>query len=60
MSPATSHGVQVAGIHRGEAKILIPGAHEILQSGDELLVLGTAQQIRESRGWLNENPAMPD
>jgi len=60
ISAATSHGVQVAGIHRGEEKILIPGASEVLRSGDELLVLGTAQQIREFRGWLNENPALPD
>jgi monovalent cation:H+ antiporter-2, CPA2 family len=60
ISPATSHGVQVAGIRRGDEKILIPGASEVLRSGDELLVLGTAQQIREFRGWLNENPAFPD
>ncbi|HZZ18042.1 MAG TPA: cation:proton antiporter [Opitutaceae bacterium] len=60
ISPAASHGVQVAGIHRGEKRILTPGAGEVLQSGDEILVLGTAQQIREFRGWLTENPSVSE
>jgi len=57
ISPARNHGVQIAGIHRGAERILNPGAHEVLRSGDELLVLGTPLQIREFRGWLVEKPA---
>ena len=59
ISPAQSHGVQIAGIRRGEGRILNPGADEVLRPGDELLVLGTPGQIREFRGWLTEDPA-PD
>ena len=56
ISPAKHHGVQIAGIHRGAARILNPDGHEALRPGDELLVLGTPVQIREFRGWLSENP----
>ncbi|HEY5227214.1 MAG TPA: TrkA C-terminal domain-containing protein, partial [Opitutaceae bacterium] len=56
LSPETTHGVQVAGIRRGGERILTPGAQETLQADDEILVLGTAEQIREFRGWLIENP----
>ncbi len=59
ISPAQNHGVQIAGIRRGHAKILNPGATEVLLPADELLVLGTPGKIREFRGWLTENPA-PD
>jgi len=60
MSPKSSHGVQVAGIHRGPARILNPTGSEVLKSGDELLVLGTAEQIRGFREWLAETAAWPD
>jgi CPA2 family monovalent cation:H+ antiporter-2 len=56
ISPTKNHGVQIAGIRRGEARILNPDGHEALRPGDELLVLGTPLQIREFRGWLSENP----
>ncbi len=56
ISPARNHGVQIAGIRRGEVRILNPGAHEVLHPADELLVLGTPEQIRGFRGWLKENP----
>jgi monovalent cation:H+ antiporter-2, CPA2 family len=59
ISPARNHGVQIAGIHRGEGRILNPDGQETLRPGDELLVLGTPVQIREFRGWLSEPPA-PD
>jgi CPA2 family monovalent cation:H+ antiporter-2 len=59
ISPAQNHGVQIAGIRRGQGKILNPGATEVIRPADELLVLGTPGQIREFRGWLTENPA-PD
>jgi monovalent cation:H+ antiporter-2, CPA2 family len=57
IAPAKNHGVQVAGIHRDEVRILNPGALEVLQAGDELLTLGTPAQIREFRGWLGERTA---
>ena len=59
ISPAQNHRVQIAGIRRGEGRILNPGASEMLRPRDELLVLGTPGQIREFRGWLTEDPA-PD
>ena len=52
IAPATSFGVQIAGILRAGVRILIPGAQEHIQAGDELLVLGTAEQIRGFREWL--------
>ena len=54
---ARNHGVQIAGIRRGEVRILNPSASEELRPADELLVLGTPDQIRGFRGWLTENPA---
>jgi len=57
ISPARNHGVQIAGIHRAGARILSPGAHEVLRAADELLTLGTPVQIREFRGWLGEKPS---
>ena len=54
---AHRHGVQIAGILRNGVRILIPGAQERLQAGDELLVLGTAEQTGEFRGWLVGNPS---
>jgi CPA2 family monovalent cation:H+ antiporter-2 len=56
ISPARKHGVQIAGIQREAARILNPGAQEVLQPGDELLALGAPAQIREFRAWLAENP----
>ena len=57
ISPPRNHGVQIAGIRRGMVRILNPAANEQLRPGDELLVLGTPDQIRGFRGWLSENPA---
>jgi len=57
LSPARSHGVQIAGIRRGMVRILNPAANEELRAADELLVLGTPEQIRGFRGWLTENTA---
>jgi CPA2 family monovalent cation:H+ antiporter-2 len=47
----TSH-VQVAGIRRGTTRVLNPAGDEIVVEGDELLVLGTPDQIRGFREWL--------
>ncbi len=57
IAPARKHGVQIAGIQRNAARILNPGAGEVLQPGDELLALGAPAQIREFRAWLLEKPA---
>jgi monovalent cation:H+ antiporter-2, CPA2 family len=60
LSPAYGHAVQVAGIHRGGIRILNPGAAEVLRPGDELLVLGTPDQIRDFGAWILENPSASD
>lgn len=56
LSPARSHGVQIAGVHRGGLRILNPGAQEQLRDGDEVLVLGTPVQIAEFAAWARERP----
>lgn len=56
LSLTQQHGVQVAGIHRGDVRMLNPGAEEIIQAGDEILALGTGQQIDSFRTWLCEHP----
>jgi CPA2 family monovalent cation:H+ antiporter-2 len=54
LSPGQNHGVQVAGLHRGGQRRLNPGAHETLQQGDEILVLGPPVHITEFKAWLAE------
>ena len=56
ISPARNYGVQIAGIRRGMVRILNPSASESLNPEDELLILGTPDQIRGFRAWLLENP----
>ena len=51
-APARALGVQIAGIRRVDATMLNPAGGEILQAGDELLVLGTSAQLRACRQWL--------
>ena len=45
-------GVQVAGINRGGRRILNPGADETLLGGDEVLLLGTPEQIDAFRAYV--------
>lgn len=45
-------GVQIVGIERDQRQILSPGRSETLQSGDQLLVLGTPEQVNEMAFWL--------
>jgi CPA2 family monovalent cation:H+ antiporter-2 len=52
VAPAKRFGVQVAGLHRAGVRILNPTAGETLTAGDELLVLGTPEQIRHFKEWL--------
>ena len=51
--PSQPHHVQIAGIRRGETRVLNPTADEVVGAGDELLVLGTPEQIRGFRDWLD-------
>ena len=46
-------GILVAGIHRGGRKIVSPAGNERLEEGDQLLVLGSPEQIRRFRDWLS-------
>lgn len=45
-------GVQIAGIQRGAERLASPAGTERLSAGDELLVLGTPDQLRSFRRWL--------
>jgi CPA2 family monovalent cation:H+ antiporter-2 len=60
IAPMQSHGVLVAGVNRGGVRILNPRAEEVLQTGDEVLALGTPDQIRNFKAWLREEPAATD
>jgi len=46
-------GVLVVGIERGGRKIINPSGEERLFEGDELLVLGSPEQIRGFKVWLS-------
>lgn len=46
--------IQIAGINRAGLRILNPAGHEVLWTGDELLILGTSEQIRAFKDWLSE------
>ena len=54
VAPTQRFGVQVAGLHRAGGRILNPRAGEMLAAGDELLVLGTPEQIRHFKEWLRD------
>lgn len=45
-------GVQIVGIERNDFSVLSPGPEESLKSGDQLLVLGTPEQVNEMAFWL--------
>ena len=49
---ARATGVRVVGIQRGEERILNPGGAETLRAGDNLLVVGTLEELRAFRRWL--------
>jgi K+/H+ antiporter YhaU regulatory subunit KhtT len=46
-------GIQIVGIERNHRPVLSPGRSETLQPGDQLLVLGTPEQINEMAFWLS-------
>jgi len=45
-------GVQIAGIQRGGERLLNPFGQERMLARDEVLVLGTPEQLRTFRRWL--------
>lgn len=53
---AREFGVQIAGINRAGVRILNPSAEERLGAGDEVLALGSIDQLKEFRGWLRDRP----
>jgi monovalent cation:H+ antiporter-2, CPA2 family len=57
LSPSQNYRIQVAGIRRTGLRILNPGADEVIRSGDELLILGTPEQIRGFKEWISEPEA---
>jgi CPA2 family monovalent cation:H+ antiporter-2 len=56
VEPTKNFGMQMAGIRRGGVRILSPGADERLQAGDHVLVLGTPEQLRNFKAWLQAEP----
>ena len=58
LSPARTHGVQVAGIHRHGLRILNPSAEEKLYVADEVLVLGAPAKLKAFKAWLREAASM--
>lgn len=59
LAPAKKAGVQIAGIHRHGLRILNPGGEEKLFEGDEVLLLGSGEQISAFTDWAREQ-AEPD
>ena len=55
LSLAREHRVQILGIRRGDKRILNPAGDELLLSGDELLVIGTPDELRSFNDWLMED-----
>jgi CPA2 family monovalent cation:H+ antiporter-2 len=47
-------GVQIAGLSRGDFRMLFPGPFQVLEPGDWLLVVGTRQNIQKFREWLGQ------
>jgi monovalent cation:H+ antiporter-2, CPA2 family len=53
LAPARRLGVQVAGINRNGGRILNPSGEEKIRPGDEVLVLGSPDQIAAFRATLS-------
>lgn len=54
LAPTRRCGVQIAGIHRGGLRILNPSGDEKLLSNDDMLVLGSPDQIAAFKVWMRE------
>jgi CPA2 family monovalent cation:H+ antiporter-2 len=59
LSPTQTFHVQIAGIRRGDTRILSPAGEEKVGVGDELLVLGLPDRIHDFRDWLERRTALP-
>ena len=59
LSPTKIFRVQIAGVRRGSTRVLSPAGDEVVGAGDELLVLGMPDRIREFRDWVDERVAGP-
>ena len=56
VSPSQHYRIQIAGIRRQGTRILNPAGEETVCAGDELLVLGAPDDIRNFKDWVNEAP----
>jgi monovalent cation:H+ antiporter-2, CPA2 family len=54
LAPMQHAGVQVAGIHRGGVRILNPSGEERLLAHDDVLLLGSPDQIKAFKDWARE------
>jgi CPA2 family monovalent cation:H+ antiporter-2 len=54
LAPTRHVGVQVAGINRGGLRILNPGGEERLLAHDDVLLLGSPDQIKAFKAWARE------
>jgi len=54
LAPTRKVGVQVAGINRGGLRLLNPGGEEKLLPNDDVLVLGSPDQIAAFKAWVRE------
>ncbi|GAB1489156.1 hypothetical protein MASR2M8_16080 [Opitutaceae bacterium] len=58
---AQSTGVRIVGVQRGADRIINPDGRQTLQAGDNLLVVGTLNELRAFRRWLKgEDAATPE
>ncbi len=56
LSPSQHYRIQVAGINRAGLRILNPSGEETIVAGDQLLILGTPDQIAEFQDWVGDVP----
>ena len=56
LSPSQHYRIQVAGINRAGLRILNPSGEETIIAGDQLLILGTPDQIAEFQDWVADIP----
>jgi CPA2 family monovalent cation:H+ antiporter-2 len=54
-APTRHTGVQVAGINRGGRRILNPSGDERFVARDDVLLLGTPDQIKSFKAWAGES-----
>jgi monovalent cation:H+ antiporter-2, CPA2 family len=55
----TRTGASIVGIERGGANLINPGPDEELQSGDQILLLGTPDQLTAAKATFGLPPQTP-